>query len=209
MKNLSLKAVCVITAVIGLSLLLGSGSVCAAEAQKALVDLNTASQKDLETLKGVGPATAKKIISSRPYASTSELSKAGLSAKTIEELKPFVTVGAQKVSPPTTPGKTPAATATPGKTPAPATPVATPQKAAPASGAEAKKAPAAAKLAPGQVMNINTANKEQLALLPEIGEKKAQAIIDGRPYKTKEDIMKVKGIKTGIFNKIKDSITVQ
>jgi competence protein ComEA len=38
---------------------------------------------------------------------------------------------------------------------------------------------------------------------------KAQAIIDGRPYNAPEDIMKVKGIKQGEFNKIKDLITVE
>ena len=36
----------------------------------------------------------------------------------------------------------------------------------------------------------------------------AQAIIDGRPYKTTEDVMKVKGIKEGTYGKIKDLITV-
>ena len=38
---------------------------------------------------------------------------------------------------------------------------------------------------------------------------KAQAIIDGPPYQKTEDIMKVKGIKQGEFNKIKDLITVK
>jgi competence protein ComEA len=38
---------------------------------------------------------------------------------------------------------------------------------------------------------------------------KAQAIIDGRPYEKIEDIMKVKGIKQGEFNKIRDLITVK
>jgi DNA uptake protein ComE-like DNA-binding protein len=38
--------------------------------------------------------------------------------------------------------------------------------------------------------------------------KKAQANIDGRPYKAIEDMMKVKGIKQGIFGKIKDYTTV-
>ena len=45
-------------------------------------------------------------------------------------------------------------------------------------------------------------------MLPDIGPVKAQAIIDGRPYTKIEDVMKVKGIKQGIFNKIKDWITV-
>ena len=54
-----------------------------AQAKKDLVDLNKASEKELEALKGVGPATAKKIIENRPYKSVDELSKAGVSAKTI------------------------------------------------------------------------------------------------------------------------------
>jgi DNA uptake protein ComE-like DNA-binding protein len=38
---------------------------------------------------------------------------------------------------------------------------------------------------------------------------KAQAIIDNRPYKSVEDVMKVNGIKEGTFAKIKDRITVR
>ena len=58
-------------------------------------------------------------------------------------------------------------------------------------------------------VNINTASKEELDALPGIGPVKAQAIIEGRPFKTIEDIMKVKGIKDGEFSKIKDMITVK
>ena len=73
-----------------------------AEAQKAvaaLVDLNSASEKELEAIKGVGPATAKKIIAGRPYKSVDELSKAGLNAKAIEGIKPFVTIGKAQAVP--------------------------------------------------------------------------------------------------------------
>lgn len=57
------------------------------------VNLNTATDKELETLPGVGPATAKKIIAARPFTAVSDLSKAGLSQKTITKLTPLVTVG--------------------------------------------------------------------------------------------------------------------
>jgi len=168
------------------------------QAKKGLVDLNTASQKDLEEIKGVGPATAKKIIAARPYKSVDELKKAGLSAKQIDSMKPYVTVGAA-----------PAAAApvtAPAAKPAPAAAAPAPAKAARAPAAE-KAAPA--KLAPGEKVNINTAPKEKLDALPGIGPVKAQAIIDGRPYSKPEDIMKVKGIKQGEYNKIKDMITVR
>jgi competence protein ComEA len=75
--------------------------------------------------------------------------------------------------------------------------------------ATGEKAKSAAKLAPGQKININSATKEELEALPEIGPVKAQAIIAGRPYNKTEDIMKVKGIKEGTFNKIKDYLTVK
>jgi competence protein ComEA len=166
----------------------------------ALVDLNKASEQEITALKGVGPATAKKIIAARPYNSVDELSKAGLSAKKIEAIKPFVTVGAAPAAP---------VTAAPVKKTAP--PAFSAQKGqAPAAASSAQKAaPAKQKLAPGQMVNINTASMEELQALPGIGPAKAQSIIAGRPYATKEDIMKVKGIKQGIFNNIKDSITVR
>ena len=173
------------------------------QAKKGLVDLNTASQKDLEEIKGVGPATAKKIIAARPYKSVDELKKAGLSAKQIDSMKPYVTVGAAPAAaaPVTAPAAKPA--------PAPAAPAAAAPAPAKAARAPAAEKAAPAKLAPGEKVNINTAPKEKLDALPGIGPVKAQAIIDGRPYSKPEDIMKVKGIKQGEYNKIKDMITVR
>lgn len=61
-------------------------------------------------------------------------------------------------------------------------------------------------------ININTANLEELDTLPEIGPAKAQEIINYRTafgaFQTIEDIMKVSGIKSATFEKIKDYITV-
>lgn len=68
---------------------------------------------------------------------------------------------------------------------------------------------AAAKLAPGTKININTADKATLEQLIGIGPVKAKAIIDGRPYKFVEDVMRVSGIKGKTFEGIKDYITVK
>lgn len=61
------------------------------------------------------------------------------------------------------------------------------------------------------LVNINTAPKEELMALPGIGESKADAVIEYRlsnSFKSIEDIKNVTGIKDGVFNQIKDQITV-
>lgn len=63
------------------------------------VNLNTASQADLEALPGVGPVTAKKIIAGRPYTSVADLSKAGVTKATIDKISPMVTVGGMTAVP--------------------------------------------------------------------------------------------------------------
>lgn len=62
------------------------------------------------------------------------------------------------------------------------------------------------------LVNINQADLTELMTLAGIGEAKAQLIIDYRTengsFASIEDIMKISGIKEGIYNRIKDQITV-
>lgn len=55
-------------------------------------------------------------------------------------------------------------------------------------------------------LDINAATKEQLRALPGIGEAYSQKIIDGRPYRTKRDLVTRKIISQSTYEKIKDQI---
>ncbi len=127
------------------------------------VDLNTASQPELEKLPGVGPAIAKKIVSGRPYSSVSDLAKAGVPAKTIKNITPLVTVG--KALPAAKPSAakpaTPAATAPAKlpKTPAPAAAPVKPAKAPPAASAAKAAKPATPPPAGKDMVWVNTETK--------------------------------------------------
>lgn len=61
-------------------------------------------------------------------------------------------------------------------------------------------------------ININTADKTELMKIPGIGEAKAASIISYREqnggFAKPEDIKNITGIKDGVYNKIKDYITV-
>ena len=64
----------------------------------------------------------------------------------------------------------------------------------------------------GGKVNLNTAGLEELMTLTGIGQTRAEAIITYREeegaFQAPEDIMKVDGIKEGIYEKLKDEITV-
>ena len=57
-------------------------------------------------------------------------------------------------------------------------------------------------------VNINTATMEQLVALPDVDEKIAEDIVKKRPFKTVEELLKVKGIGDKRLAKLRDKITI-
>ena len=55
-------------------------------------------------------------------------------------------------------------------------------------------------------MDINTASEKELASLKGIGEVRAKAIIAGRPYKGKDEIVAKAKVPQNVYDEIKDQI---
>lgn len=171
----------------------GQAATARKSANAGKVDLNTADVARLEALPGVGPVTAREIVKARPFASVDDLSRVpGIGEAKLATLRDQVTVSSRPLAPsrPSTTNSEPALEPT-GR-----------------PSARPGAAPATTTLSQTRV-NLNTATREELEALPEIGPVKAQAIIDARPFSTVEDVMRVSGIKEATFEAIRDRITVR
>src|SRR5262245_59816815 len=73
------------------------------------------------------------------------------------------------------------------------------------SKAPAKSAPAAAAKTP-ELIDLNSATKQQLMTIPCIGDAYAQKIIDNRPYRAKNELVQKKVIPEATYEKMKDLV---
>jgi competence protein ComEA len=152
------------------------------------VNLNTATQAELETLKGIGPALAQKIIAARPFKTVADLKNvSGISQATYDEIKGLVTVRAPRAT----------TTAQPAET-APVPKTKTTSRAAETASAAA-----------AGLVNLNTASKAALENLPGVGAATAANIVAARPFKSVDDLKNVKGIGEAKFDKLKGLVTVE
>jgi competence protein ComEA len=95
----------------------------------------------------------------------------------------------------------PAAAQTTQATPAKPSPTVTTAPAKPTPAAAPKAAPTAA-----SPVDINSASARDLDALPGIGKGRSQAIIKGRPYNGKDDLLNRKILPANVYNEIKDKI---
>jgi len=71
---------------------------------------------------------------------------------------------------------------------------------------DAAKPPAKAESAKHQLVDINSASADELKDVPGIGDAYSKKIVDGRPYKRKDELVKKKVVPQATYDKIKDHI---
>lgn len=148
------------------------------------VNINTASQSELETLPGIGPSKAAAIIEYRSqngaFASIDQLDDVpGIGPATMNNIRPLVEIGDGQ-------------TVVQG---------------------EATSSSDSSTASSGGGINVNTASASQLEALPGIGPSKAAAIVADReangPFPSCDSLSRVRGIGSATVASLRDQCTVE
>jgi competence protein ComEA len=151
------------------------------------VDLNKATEVELDRLPGVGPALARAIVESRqqegPFRSLRDLRRVpGLGQKKVSQLEPYTTLPESVVGDVTA-----------------------------GMDGDAGRLPAPAKARPARV-NLNRASAEELETLPGIGPARARAIIRWREehgrFRKVEDVLGVPGVGPATLERLRPLVRV-
>jgi competence protein ComEA len=83
-------------------------------------------------------------------------------------------------------------------------------KDAPKAPAKAEtKAPAKGESAKHEMIDINSASADELKAIPGIGDAYSKKIVENRPYKRKDELVKKKIVPQATYDKIKDHIVAK
>ena len=188
----------------------------------SIININTASAMQLQSLKGIGPAKANSIIEKRPFSRVEELLNVkGIGQKTLDGLRSQITVSDDLLSDqPTWIGTNSLHNERDEKEHS--------QDDSVYEGAHTEDedddtmqgntviqsvAQRPAQLLPSAsslivLININTASAIQLQTLKGIGPAKANSIIEKRPFASIDDLINVKGIGQKTLDSLRSQVTV-
>jgi DNA uptake protein ComE-like DNA-binding protein len=162
---------------------IGGKEPSAKEAPAVKVDLNSATQVELEALPGVGPTLAKKIVAARPFGKVEELKSLGFTDAQLEALTPFAGVIRPMAPPPRDQVKDP-----------------------PIGG---KDAPIGGKDPPAvPEIDLNAGTVTELKTLPGITEADAKKIVANRPYAAVTDLARA-DLPAGTIARITALVTIE
>ena len=74
---------------------------------------------------------------------------------------------------------------------------------------DAGKAPAKGESAKHELVDINSASADELKAVPGIGDAYSKKIVENRPYKRKDELVKKKVVPQATYDKIKDHIVAK
>jgi competence protein ComEA len=182
----------------------GFGTRPIERASAPITDLNRADRAELEQVPGIGPTLAKEIENYRnakgPFKSVDGLRQVkGVGPVTLDKVRPYLRVDPINM------------TAT---DPASIEPIVLERKTSTPTVAPAPRASAGSKkFQPGDPpIDLNEAGIEELVKLPGIGPVTAQHIVaarDERPFKSVQDLKRVKGIGAKTLEKIQPYLVVK
>jgi DNA uptake protein ComE-like DNA-binding protein len=79
----------------------------------------------------------------------------------------------------------------------------------PPQAAAGKDAGKAANNSAAAMIDLNSASEAELMTLPQIGDARAKAIVQGRPYSRKDELVSKKIVTQGVYNGIKDKVVAR
>jgi len=83
--------------------------------ERKVIELNTATLAEIETIPGITPDYARKIIAGRPYQSIADLARTGIPRSILDDISPPAIIRTNRMGTPSTPAENPNKSQNPSK----------------------------------------------------------------------------------------------